>query len=51
MNEIHADEIFKLDNIDVLSAYVIVGFFNEDMLGNNLYALIKLDKFDKFLHE
>ena len=40
----HADEIFKLDNIDELTAYVVFE-------GMNLYSLIKLDQFDKSLRE
>jgi hypothetical protein len=47
----HADEIFKLDNIDALTAYVRVSFSNEDLEGMHLYSLIKLDQFDKSLHE
>ena len=47
----HADEIFKLDNIDALTAYVRVRFPSEDLGGMNLYSLIKLDQFDKSLHE
>jgi len=47
----HADEIFKLDNIDALTAYVRVSFFNEDLECIYLYSLIKLDHFDKPLHE
>ena len=47
----HADEIFKLDSIDALTAYVRVSFSNEDLEGMNLYSLIKLDQFDKSLHE
>jgi hypothetical protein len=47
----HADEIFKLDNIDALTTYVRVSFSNEDSEGMNLYSLIKLDQFNKSLHE
>jgi len=47
----HANEIFKLDNIDALTAYVCVSFSNEDLEGINLYSFIKLDQFDKSLHE
>jgi hypothetical protein len=47
----HADEIFKLDNIDALTAYVRVCFPNEHLEGINLYSLIKLDQFDKSLNE
>ena len=47
----HADEIFRLDSIDALTAYVRVSFSNEDLEGKNLYSLIKLDQFDKSLHE
>ena len=32
----HAGEIFKLDNIDALTAYVRVSFCNEDLEGMNL---------------
>jgi hypothetical protein len=44
-------QTFFLDNIDALTAYVRVGFSNEDVKGKNVYALIKLDQLDKFLHE
>ena len=47
----HAYEIFRLDSIDALTAYVRVSFSNEDSEGKNLYSLIKLDQFDKSLHE
>jgi hypothetical protein len=48
----HADEIFKLDSIDALTAYVLVRFSNEDLEGMNyLYSLNKLYQFDKSLHE
>jgi hypothetical protein len=47
----HADEILKLDNIDALTVYVRVSFRNEDLEGIYLYSLIKLDHFDKPLHE
>jgi hypothetical protein len=47
----HADDIFKLDNIDALTAYVRVNFSNEDLEGMNLYSLIKLDQFDNSLHD
>ena len=47
----HADEILNLDNIDALTAYICVSFFNEDLEGINLYSLIKLYQFDKSLHE
>ena len=47
----HADEIFKLGNIDALTAYVRVSFSNEDLEGMNLYSFIKLDPFDKSIHE
>jgi hypothetical protein len=47
----HADEIFKLGNIDALTAYVHVSFSNENLEGKNLYSLIKLDQFVKSLHE
>jgi hypothetical protein len=47
----HANGIFKLDNIDAWSAYVCVSVSNEDLEGMNLYSLIKLDQFDKSLHE
>ena len=46
-----ADEIFKLDNIDALTAYVRVSFFNEDLEGTSLVSLTKLDQFDKSLHK
>jgi hypothetical protein len=39
----HTDEIFKLDSIDALTAYVRVGFSNEGLEGKNLHSLIKLD--------
>ena len=47
----HADEIFMLDNIDALTEYVRVNFSNEDLEGINLYSLVKLDQFDKSLHD
>jgi hypothetical protein len=47
----HADEIFKLDNIEALIAYVRVRFSNEDLEVMNLYSPFKLDQFDKSLHE
>ena len=47
----HSDEIFKLDFIDALTAYVRANFSNEDMEGNNLYSLIKLNHVDKSLYE
>jgi hypothetical protein len=47
----HADEIFKLDSIDALTAYVRVSFFNLDLESKNLYSLIKLDQVDKSFHE
>ena len=46
----HADENFKLESIDALTAYRSVSFSNEDLEGINLYSLIKLDQFDKSLH-
>ena len=36
----HADEIFKLDIIDVLTPYVRVSFSNEELEGLNLCSLI-----------
>jgi hypothetical protein len=45
------DEIFQLKSIDALTAYVRAGFANEDLEGEKLYSLIKLDQFDKSLHE
>ena len=48
----HTDEIFKLDSIDALTAYVRVSFSNEDLEGKNLYFLIiKLHQIDKSLHK
>ena len=48
----HADEIFKLANIDASTAYVRVSFSNGDLEGMNLCSLlIKLYQFDKSLHE
>jgi hypothetical protein len=47
----HADEIFKLDIIDALTSYVRVSFSNEESEDVNLYCSIKLDQFDKSLHE
>ena len=47
----HADEIFKLDNIDTLTAYVRVSFYNEDLEDMNSYSLIKLYQLNKSLHE
>jgi hypothetical protein len=46
-----ADEIFKLDNIHALTAYVRVKFSNKDFEGTYFYSLIKLIQFDKFLYE
>jgi hypothetical protein len=37
----HADESFKLDNIDALTTYDRVNFSNEDLEGMDLYSLIK----------
>ena len=45
-----ADEIFRLDSIDALTAYVRVRFSNEDLEGKNFYSLINLDQIDKSLH-
>ncbi len=39
----HVDEIFKLNLIDALIAFVRVSFSNEDLEVKNLYSLIKLD--------
>ncbi len=39
----HVDEIFQLKSIDALTAYVRVSFSNEDLEGEKLYSLIKLD--------
>jgi hypothetical protein len=39
----HADEIFRLDSIDALTAYVRIGFSNADLEGKSLYSLIKMD--------
>jgi hypothetical protein len=47
----HTDEIFKLDSIDALTAYVRVNFSNEDLEGKNLYFFIKLNQIDKSLYE
>ena len=47
----HDDEILKLESIDALNAYVRVNFSNEDLEGMNLYSLIKLDQYDKYLNE
>ena len=47
----HTDEILKLDSIDALTAYVRVGFSNEDLEGKNLYSPIMLDQVEKSLHE
>ena len=47
----HAAEIFKIESIDTLTAYVRVSFSNEDLEGINLYSLIKFDQFDKYYHE
>ena len=47
----HADENYKLDSIDALTAYDRVSFSNEDLEGKNLYSLIKLGPVDKSLHE
>jgi hypothetical protein len=47
----HTNEIFKLDSIDALTAYVRVHFSNGDLEGKNLYYVINLDQIDKSLHE
>ncbi len=47
----HANEIFKLNSIDALTTYVRVNLSNEDLDGKNLCYLIKLNRFDKTLHE
>ena len=47
----HTEEIFKLDSIDALTAYVRVSYSNEDLEGKNLCFLIKLDQIDKSLRE
>jgi hypothetical protein len=47
----HADEIFKLDNIDALTAYARVSFSNEDLEDLIFYSLVKLDQLDKSLRE
>ena len=47
----HSDEIFRLDSIDALNAYVRVSFSKEDLEGKNSYSLIKLYQIDKSLHE
>ena len=46
-----ANEIFKLDNIGALTAFARVHFSNEDLEGMNLDPFIKLDQFDRSLHE
>ena len=47
----HAEDIFLLDNIYALTAYVHVGFSNEGLEGVNLDSLVKLDQLDKSLHD
>ncbi len=47
----HAEDIFKLDSIDALTAYVRVSFSNEDLKGKNVYTPIKSNQCDKSLHE
>ena len=48
----HADDIFELDSIDALLAYVRVIFSNDEGLeDNNLSSLSKLYHFEKSLHE
>ncbi len=47
----HVEEIFQLNSIDALTAYVRVSFSNEDLEGKILHSLIKLDHYDKSLHE
>ena len=47
----HANEIFKLDSIDALTAYVRISFSNEDLVGKMLYSLFKLHQIDNSLHE
>ena len=47
----HVDDIFQLESIDALTAYVRVTFSNEGLESKNLYSLIKLDQFVKSLHE
>ena len=46
----HANDIFRLESIYALTAYVRVGFSNENLEGKNLYSLIKLDQIDKSLY-
>jgi hypothetical protein len=38
----HADEIFELDGIDALTAYVRVNFSNEDLEGKNFLFSYKI---------
>ena len=47
----HADETFKLESIDALTANIRASLSNADLEGMNLYSLINLDHFDKSLHE
>ena len=47
----HTDDIFKLDSIDALTAYVRVSFSNEDLESKILYPLIKLDQTYRPLRE
>ncbi len=47
----HADDIFKFNSVDALTAYVRVSFLYEDLERGKLYSPIELDQFDKTLHE
>ncbi len=42
----HVDEIFKLNSVDALTAYVRVSFSDGDLKETILYSLIKLHEFD-----
>ena len=47
----HADDIFELISIDALMACDRVRPSNDYLEGKNLCPLIKLDQFDKSLHD
>jgi hypothetical protein len=47
----HANEIFELNSIDALTAYIPFNVSIEDLEGKNLSSHIKLRQFDKSLRE
>ena len=47
----HADESYKLTNVESLCKYVRVSFCIEDLEGKNLYALTELKQNESNLHD